>query len=409
MRFFKRRIFNKMLACSLAVIISPLAAFSVSEDFFGISGVLQIPGRSSTHEPATVTISPINNGTRMMYTLDEYGSNLNFIDLNNNDSPDFVKTFEFPGFPYEIEEFFEKQPDKSSEKSNSDEALPVMSQNISFYSEDLSVFSAGNGKVTKMTFRPELSRDYLQLDGGGRVRNTTDIADSVLLRESRKPLSFKPVKNVSEPQVLIIHTHTTEGFRPSDDSRFNTDYIFRTVDSDKNIVAVGAKIAEEIAKQGFTVIHDGTLHDYPVYSGAYTRSADTVKAILEEYPSIQIVLDIHRDAIESDGNPVAAVAEVNGREAAQIMIISPADDGNWGVPHFMENFRLAGRIQSKVESDNPGLTRSLLFQYCNYNLHLSPGSLLIEIGSHGNTLDQALYAGELFGRSFGKMLSELDY
>jgi stage II sporulation protein P len=179
------------------------------------------------------------------------------------------------------------------------------------------------------------------------------------------------------------------------------------VDSDKNIVAVGAAIAEEIAKMGFGVIHDGTLHDYPVFRGAYARSADTVRAILREYPSIKVVLDVHRDGIESGGMPVAAVAEVDGKEAAQIMIVSPADNGNWGIPNFMENFRFASQLQSQMEQESPGLTRAILFQYCNYNLHLSPGALLIEVGSHGNTLEQAIYGGRLFGQSLGRLLTEL--
>lgn len=287
------------------------------------------------------------------------------------------------------------------------EPLPVFSRNISVQKEDLSEFSSRDGLVIRRTFRPNLGESYIQLSEGGQVRNETKIDDEVLLNESRLKPEFVPEKN-SEPQVLIIHTHTTESFRLSEDGYYDFGYNFRTLDSRKNVIAVGAKIAEEIAKEGFAVVHDGTLHDYPVYSGSYKRSAETVKAILEEYPSIKVVLDIHRDAIESDkGVPVAAVNEINERESAQIMIVSPADDGEWNVPDYMKNFRLAALLQSRLEFDNAGITRALLFQYCNYNLHLSTGSLLIEIGSHGNTLAQALYSGELLGQSIGKMLSEL--
>jgi stage II sporulation protein P len=130
---------------------------------------------------------------------------------------------------------------------------------------------------------------------------------------------------------------------------------------------------------------------------------------LEEFPSINIVLDIHRDAIESGGNPVAAVAEVHGREAAQIMIISAVDEcGGWRVPNYMENFRFGNRLQSQLESDNPGLTRAMWFKPCNYNMNLSPGGLLIEIGTHGNTFAQAMYSAELLGRSLGRLLGELE-
>jgi stage II sporulation protein P len=255
------------------------------------------------------------------------------------------------------------------------------------------------------TFRPSLGGHYVHLYGGGQVRNTTEsVTDEQLLHESREPLGFavqKSDEQGDEPLVLIVHTHTSESFlNVSDDT-------FRSTDSSRNIVAVGAKIAEEIKAAGFGVIHDTTVHDSPKFSGAYGRSAETVSRILREYPSIKIVLDVHRDAIEYDGIPVAAVSGQPDEASAQIMIISPADNGDWGVPEFMQNFRFAARLQTQLESDNPGLTRAVLFQYCNYNLHLAPGALLVEVGSHGNTLEQALYAGELLGQSLGRLLESL--
>ncbi|MCL1904374.1 MAG: stage II sporulation protein P [Oscillospiraceae bacterium] len=290
----------------------------------------------------------------------------------------------------------------------SPEPLLVFSRNISTIIEDLSEFSSKDGTVIKRTFRPELGESYIQLARGGRVRNETKTDETFLLSESVLLPEFVPEKN-NEPQVLIIHTHTTEGFRIFDDGSYDREYSFRTLDSRKSVVAVGAKIAEEIAKEGYAVLHDGTVHDYPAYSGSYKRSEETIKSLLSEYPSIKIVLDIHRDAIESEaGVPIAAVNEINGRDAAQIMIVSPADDGEWDVPDYMKNFRLASLLQSHLETQNAGITRALLFQYCNYNLNLSPGSLLIEVGSHGNTLEQAVYAGELLGRSIGQMLNELN-
>jgi stage II sporulation protein P len=350
-------------------------------------------------ESPQFAVTPINNGALMLY---------------------------YPKAPvYELEPELEPEPKDESKDAPEAEPevepeiaeiseiheinIPVFSRNISAQREDLSVFSARDGVVVQRTFRPALGENYVQLHGGGQVRNTTKIDDGELLRESLLPLSWKPEPSAGsnappEPQVLIIHTHATESFRLSDDGSFDSSYNFRTLDSRRNIVAVGAKIAEEIAKEGFAVIHDGTLHDYPVFSGSYRRSADTIKAILEEYPSIKVVLDVHRDAIETDdGTPVAAVSG----SVAQVMIVSPADDGKWDVPNFMQNFRFASRLQSRLEFDNPGITRALLFQYCNYNLHLSPASLLIEVGSHGNTLEQALNAGELFGQSVGRLLSEL--
>jgi stage II sporulation protein P len=369
-------ILTKILAGIITAVISPIAAFSISMNLDHISGAINAAAqyiRSHTEETALI---PVNNGEVLLYhkTGEVYITPL-------------------PGFTA-----------GSSEAPA--QTASVLSQNISEIQEDLTVFTSQEGTITRMTFRPELNTGYIHLQNGGQIRNTTGIADLALVHESRQPLNWRPAAG-SEPEVLIIHTHTTESFRLSHGEYYDPDYSFRTIDSSNNIVAVGAKIAEEIAEAGFTVIHDGTIHDYPVFSGAYGRSAQTVQAILEEFPSIKVILDIHRDAIESNGAPVAAIADINNREAAQVMIISPADNGEWGVPDFMENFRFASRLQSQIEKDHPGLTRAVLFQYCNYNLHLSPGALLIEIGSHGNTLEQALYTGELVGQSIAGLLLSL--
>ena len=393
---------TRLLAGLLTAVILPLSAFSISANFSQIAGAVDnaaqyIKTRTTQEQSQSQSATPefqqaqINNGNLMLYYYKEH----------EESQPEF----EPKGGTLAIEPESESESEPTPEIPQQ-EAIAVLSRNISQESEDLSIFSAKDGVVVKRTYRPNTGEGYAQLFEGGQVRNETKISNARLRRESFLAPKFKPEKG-NEPQVLIIHTHTTESFTLSQDGSYDSEYTFRTTDSQKNIVAVGAKIAEEIAKAGFAVIHDGTIHDSPVYSGAYKRSAETVKAILAEYPSIKVVLDIHRDAIEVDGSPVAATAEINGSDAAQVMIVAPADDGNWGVPDFMQNFRFASRLQSQLESDSPGLTRAMLFQYCNYNLNLSTGALLIEIGSHGNTLEQAVYAGELFGRSVAAVLENL--
>ena len=132
-----------------------------------------------------------------------------------------------------------------------------------------------------------------------------------------------------------------------------------------------------------------------------------VQQILEEYPSIKVCLDVHRDGIErEDGTRLAPVAEIEGREAAQLMIISGCDDGTMGMPDYMKNFHFACALQSALESDWQGLTRPILFDYRHYNQDLTTGSLLIEVGSHGNSITQAQYTGELIGKTLGEMFGE---
>ncbi|MBR1393953.1 MAG: stage II sporulation protein P, partial [Ruminococcus sp.] len=123
--------------------------------------------------------------------------------------------------------------------------------------------------------------------------------------------------------------------------------------------------------------------------------------------SVRIVLDIHRDAIQrQDGTRLMPVTEVDGREAAQIMIISGCDDGTMGMPEHIKNFHFACALQSRFESSYEGITRPILFDYRHYNQDLTTGSLLIEVGSHGNSLEQAFYSGELIGRTLAELISE---
>ena len=204
-----------------------------------------------------------------------------------------------------------------------------------------------------------------------------------------------------------MHTHTTESFEPFEREFYDSSFSYRTSDEEMNVTAVGDAMKKEIEKYGINVIHDKTIHDYPSYTGSYDRSSETVKKILRENTEIKVVLDIHRDAIASENDLIAPVTEISGRKAAQIMIVSGCDDGTMNMPDYLQNFRLACLFQQQIESDCPGLTRPVLFDYRNYNQELTSGSLLIEVGSHGNTIDQVKYSGELIGNSIGKSLQSL--
>ena len=232
----------------------------------------------------------------------------------------------------------------------------------------------------------------------------TDLSNDELYEESSKPYDFQIDGNSSEPQILIYHTHATESFEPTDKDHYDSSFSCKTTDPEMNMLSVGDKICEQLDKAGVAYIHDTLVHDYPSYDGSYDSSRMAVKQILEEYPSIKVCLDVHRDGIErEDGTRLAPVAEIEGREAAQLMIISGCDDGTMGMPDYMKNFHFACALQSALESDWQGLTRPVLFDYRHYNQDLTTGSLLIEVGSHGNSITQAQYTGELIGKTLGEM------
>lgn len=263
-----------------------------------------------------------------------------------------------------------------------------------------------DGVISALTYGFYQGDDYITLDGGGQVRNMTSVSNDVLLEESRKPYDFNVERN-GEPQVLIMHTHETESYEPYTRDFYDSSFTSRTTDDSMNMAAVGDKIAEQLEGAGIGVIHDVTKHDYPSYNGSYDRSRVTALDILAENPSIKVVLDIHRDAIErSDGTRIAPTVEINGKNAAQVMIISGCDDGTMGMPDYMKNFRFASALQQQLEEDFPGLTRPVLFDYRQYNQDLTTGSILIEVGGHANSIDEALYSGELIGRALADLFSD---
>lgn len=256
-----------------------------------------------------------------------------------------------------------------------------------------------DGIITSVSYGSFNGDNYIDLDTAGQVRNITSISNSTLLAESRLAPDFTIEKN-GEPQILIMHTHTTESYEPYERDFYDSSFNSRTTDERMNMVAVGDAIAEQLEAAGIGVIHDTTKHDYPSYNDSYDRSRITVSEILEEYPSIKIVLDIHRDAIErADGERISPIAEIDGKNAAQVMIISGCDDGTMNMPDYLKNFRFSCMLQQQMESEFPGLTRPILFDYRKYNQDLTTGSILIEVGGHANSIDQAVYSGELLGKA----------
>lgn len=233
--------------------------------------------------------------------------------------------------------------------------------------------------------------------GAATVRNSTDLPDSEVAAEMMQTLPFQVELNSAEPQVLIMHTHTTETYELEEKNWCDPAFSTRSTDLSVNMAAVGAEMAAQLNAAGVNTLHDTTLHDYPSYNGSYAKSNATVRSYLERYPSIKVVLDVHRDAIETEGGSrMAPVCTVNGRQAAQVMIICGCDNGgSVRLPGWRQNLRFAAAWERSMEGMYPGFTRPVLFSYRFYNQDLTTGSLLIEIGGHGNSLNEALYAGQL--------------
>ena len=196
-----------------------------------------------------------------------------------------------------------------------------------------------------------------------------------------------------EPTVLIYHTHAMESYTPQTGEDYTEEVPFRTTDLDYNMVSIGTRLAELLENAGISVLHDTTLHDAASYNGSYASSRETVEKYLAQYPSIRLVLDIHRDAAEDgSGHQVATTAETAQGDTARLMLVLGSEAGGLYNPNWQENYALAVKLQAVLEQESPGLCRELHLTDQRYNQDLSPGALLIEVGAAGNSHDEALRA-----------------
>lgn len=210
------------------------------------------------------------------------------------------------------------------------------------------------------------------------------------------------------PEILIMHTHGSEAYAPDGNDVYTETDPARTTDDNYNVIRVGDEMERIFTELGLTVLHDRTLYDYPEYNGSYDRSKAAVEQYLAQYPSIKIVLDVHRDAlIGTDGTVYKAVTTIDGVKTAQVLLVVGSDDGGLAHPRWRENLTLAVKIQQTMNSLWPTLARPITLRTSRFNQQLTNGSLLIEIGCHGNTLQEALAGARLFARAAGQVLLSL--
>lgn len=191
-----------------------------------------------------------------------------------------------------------------------------------------------------------------------------------------------------EPTVLILHTHATESYTKQGEAYQETSS-WRTLDEDYNMLSIGQRVAQRLEEAGIPTVQDRELHDYPSYNGSYTDARKTIKALLEDHPSIQLVLDLHRDASGGDGSQMRTRAEVDGEASAQLMVVLGTNHGD-----YEQNLSLGLKLHVLLEQQNPGITRPLQLRAQRFNQDLCPGTLLVEVGAAGNSHTEALRAAE---------------
>ena len=217
--------------------------------------------------------------------------------------------------------------------------------------------------------------------------------------------SFDASLGEGDPQILILHTHGSEGYTPAEDKGIVWSGEYRTTDCRYNVVAAGDEMAEVFGAMGISVLHDRTLYDYPSYTDAYERSLAAIETYLDQYPSIRFVLDVHRDAIEDGaGNQYKVVCETAEGTAAQMSLVLGSDGGGLAHPLWRENMKLASAIQEALLEEHETLMRPMLLRNSRYNQHATTGSLLVEVGAAGNSPEEAALAARLFAKGMGEVI-----
>ncbi len=208
------------------------------------------------------------------------------------------------------------------------------------------------------------------------------------------------------PSVLIVHTHGTESYTQSEKYHYSDKDSARCEDKRYNVVRVGEELASELASRGYNVIHDKSLNDTPSYNNSYNKTLSVIEGYLEKYPSIQCVLDVHRDAIEQeDGTKVKFTADINGESVSQVMIVCGSDGLGLEHPNWQSNLSFALKIQNYINGKYPSLMRPVNLRKERFNMHKTPGSLILEFGTHGNTMDEALASVKYIAEGIGEVLN----
>ena len=211
----------------------------------------------------------------------------------------------------------------------------------------------------------------------------------------------------SDVTVLIIHTHGSEAYKPDGDDVYIASDPSRTEDNNYNMIRVGNELTSILQSRGISVIHDTSLYDYPSYNGSYTRSLEAIVSYLEADPTIKIVIDLHRDAVNEGDDPYKTVVDINGEPSSQVMIIAGTNGTGLYHPLWEENLKFALLLQGCMNMKYPSLARPLYVTNARYNQHATTGSLIVEVGYNGNTLQEALRGVSYFADCMADVVTSL--
>lgn len=244
---------------------------------------------------------------------------------------------------------------------------------------DVQLAQSTNAQTEVVTPNP-ISENYNVQYGNVKIKNQTtyNLTEDIL----------KPDIKIDNKNIVIFHTHSCESYTSSEKYPYTQTGNFRTTDLKYTVTQVGSELENYLKKYNLNVVHDTSYHDYPSYTGSYTRSLKTVENILQTTPS-DIIIDLHRDAIGSRAD-YAPTVKIGDDYAAQIMFVIGTNEGGLYHPNWNQNLKFAVKVQQKAEEMYPGLFKPMMVTKSRYNQHTGKYANIMEVGATGNTLEQCL-------------------
>lgn len=251
--------------------------------------------------------------------------------------------------------------------------------------ESFGIFVRAKAPAQVLDYEKLLDFEYLKKNFY-TVDRATDIGENLL--NARKMLEYDAsiTQDPSKPQILIYHTHSQEGFADSIPG-----------DPSTTILGAGEKLAQLLRDEyGFNVIHHTGVYDGERRDYAYSEAGPAIEQILKENPSIEVVIDLHRDGV---ADSTRLVSDVGGRPTAQFMFFNGLSylKSKGAVdylenPYIEENLAFSFQMKLAAEEYYPGFSRNTYLKGLRYNMHYCPKSLLIEVGAQTNTVEEIMNA-----------------
>lgn len=283
--------------------------------------------------------------------------------------------------------------------------------------EELTEFDNSTLEIGKNTSEKDTNLDNYNNEKNEAIQNTTEniindlpnFVDGKIISLNNKKDTFTniynsvKIKNESsyeltdemlipnvdfenKKDIIIYHTHTCESYTPTAENNYIASGNFRTIDLNHSVSRVGDELTNYLTGFGFNVIHNKSYHDYPAYTGSYSRSLSTISGILQSNSDTEFVIDLHRDALSNSN--YGPTVQLGNETVSQLMFVIGTDGGGLEHPNWLYNFKLAIKLQEKANEMYPGLFKPIILRNSRYNQHVTKGACIIEVGATGNTIEQ---------------------